>query len=162
RVGIAHAGAGADLAQATRPGYFDSRAGRIADVNCASTFAPYFPAGPAHPYLKGRPGISALHADTTLLIDRHLFQQMKEVGTRMEELQGYREFDALLDNPEPPPKDVMYLDETTIKPGERTELQVEGRKGDVERITQAVKAARHGSRVVIASIHAHEAWKVLE
>ncbi|HEY4594187.1 MAG TPA: CapA family protein, partial [Thermoanaerobaculia bacterium] len=53
RVGIPYAGAGADLAAAASPGYVDTPAGRIGQVNCASTFPRYFAAGPAHPYLKG-------------------------------------------------------------------------------------------------------------
>ena len=162
RVGIAHAGAGADLAQAARPGFFDSRAGRVSDVNCASTFAPYFPAGPAHPYLKGRPGINALHADYVFQIDRALFDRIKEVGTKMDEILGSKDFDGLIDPPPPGPKDITNFGDSTIKAGDRIEVLVEGRKGDVERITQAIRAARHGSRVVIASIHAHEARHRLE
>ncbi len=162
RVGIAHAGAGADLAQAARPGSFDSGAGRISDVNCASTFAAYFPAGPAHPYVKGRPGINALHADATVQVDRALFARLQEVNAKIEELQGYREFDPLVDPPAPRPEDLANFDSTAIRAGDRTDYLVEGRKGDVERIVQAIRTARHGSRVVIASIHAHEAHTVLE
>jgi poly-gamma-glutamate capsule biosynthesis protein CapA/YwtB (metallophosphatase superfamily) len=162
RVGIAHAGAGADLAEAARPGVFDSRAGRVSDVNCASTFPDYFPAGPAHPYLKGRPGINALHADVTVQVDHALFAKLKEVNAKLEELSGFREFDALADPPPKKPANIATFDQTTIQAGDRIDVLTEGRKGDVERITQAIQAARHGSRVVIASIHAHEARHVLE
>ncbi len=162
RVGIAHSGAGADLALASRPGTFDSPAGRIADVNCASTFADYFPAGPAHPYVQGRPGINALHADSTVQVDAALFARLKELNARIEVLQGYREFDALVDPPPPGPKDVAQFADTPIRAGDRTDILVEARKGDVERIVQAIRTARHNSRVVIASIHAHEARTVLE
>ena len=162
RVGIAHAGTGVDLAQAARPGFYDSPAGRVSDVNCASTFPPYFPAGPAHPYVLGRPGLNALHADYSVQLDREAFARLKEMNAKMEELQGLREFDALVESPEKPQEDRANFDETALRRGDRLDLLVEGRKPDVERITQAVRAARHGSRVVIASIHAHEARKVLE
>src|SRR4051812_47866757 len=162
RVGIAHAGAGVDLAQAARPGFFDSRAGRISDVNCASTFPNYFPAGPAHPYVNGRPGINALHADPTVQVGPELFARLKEMNAKLEELEGLREFDALTDPQPKTPEDLATFDQTTIRRGERLDLLVEARKIDVERITQAIRAARHGSRVVIASVHAHEARTVLE
>jgi poly-gamma-glutamate capsule biosynthesis protein CapA/YwtB (metallophosphatase superfamily) len=162
RVGIAHAGAGADLALAARPGTFDSAAGRIADVNCASTFASYFPAGPAHPYVQGRPGINALHVDPTVQVDAALFAKLKELNARMEQLQGFHDFDALIDPPPPGPKDVAQFLGTPIKLGAHSDFLVEGRKGDVERIVQAIRTARHNSRVVIASIHSHEAREVLE
>ncbi|HTQ78720.1 MAG TPA: CapA family protein [Thermoanaerobaculia bacterium] len=162
RVGIAHAGTGVDLAQAARPGSFDSRAGRISDVNCASTFPDYFAAGPAHPYVKGRPGINALHPDWTVQLDPALFAKLKEINAKLEELQGLREFDALTEPPPKSPDDTAIFDRTAIKRGDRLDLRSEARKGDVARITEAVRTARHSSRVVIASLHAHEARHVLE
>jgi poly-gamma-glutamate synthesis protein (capsule biosynthesis protein) len=158
RVGIAHAGAGVDLAQASRPGVFDSRAGRIADVNCASTFADYFAAGEAHPYLPGRPGLNPLHVDYSLQVDRDLFTRLKAAEARLKELD--RDPDSqgsLIEHPEDPKaSEIVDFGDLKFRQGDRLEWLSAARPVDVTRITGAIRTARHGARVVIASIHAHE------
>ncbi|HEV7515995.1 MAG TPA: CapA family protein, partial [Thermoanaerobaculia bacterium] len=158
RVGIAHAGAGLDLAQAARPGVFDSAAGRIADVNCASTFADYFAAGPAHPYLRGRPGLNPLHVDHTVQVGRDLFARLKEAAARLEELDTDPQLQGSLIERPPDPKatETLAFEDMTFRLGDRVERLSAARKPDIERITAAIRTARHGARLVIASIHAHE------
>jgi poly-gamma-glutamate synthesis protein (capsule biosynthesis protein) len=164
RVGIAHAGAGVDLAQAARPGTFDSAAGRIADVNCASTFAGYFAAGPAHPYLRGRPGLNPLHVDYTVQVGRDLFTRIKEAAARLEELDTEpQDQGSLIERPtDPKAADTVDFDDTRVQLGDKVERLSAARKGDVDRITAAIRTARHGARVVIASIHAHEKGRRME
>src|SRR5690242_7202997 len=66
RVGIVHAGSGADLAQASRPAYLDTDAGRVGLVSCALTFPDIFAAGPASGLVRGRPGLNPLHVDRSV------------------------------------------------------------------------------------------------
>jgi len=56
--GIAHAGSGANLAEARMPGYLDTRGGRVAILSTTSTFRPWNRAGAQRPDLRGRPGIN--------------------------------------------------------------------------------------------------------
>jgi poly-gamma-glutamate capsule biosynthesis protein CapA/YwtB (metallophosphatase superfamily) len=163
RVGIAHAGAGADLAAAARAGTFDSAAGRIADVNCASTFLASSPAGPAHPYLRGRPGLNPLHVDTKIQIGRDLFARMKEAEDQIERIESDPASRIQRDPPEPspptpqkPPTDTAYFDQSTLQAGDRVDLLPTARAEDVKRITDAIRVARRTSRIVLATIHAHE------
>jgi poly-gamma-glutamate capsule biosynthesis protein CapA/YwtB (metallophosphatase superfamily) len=159
RVGIPYAGAGADLAAASRPGYVDTPAGRIGQVNCASTFPSYFAAGPAHPYLKGRPGLNPIRLDQRFQLDRELFERLNKESEAFDDLLGYTEFASMR---EKPLKDVGYFGEAQIVPGKGTDLLSSALPKDLARVTEAIKIARNNSRLVVASIHAHEARHKLE
>ena len=159
RVGIPYAGAGADLAAASRPGYVDTTAGRIGQVNCASTFPGYFAAGPAHPYLKGRPGLNPIRLDQRFQVDRELFEKLGKVSAAFEELLGGNEFASMRGEQ---PKDVVYVSNAQIVPGKELDVLSAAVPGDLARVTEAIKIARNNSRLVVASIHAHEARHKLE
>jgi Bacterial capsule synthesis protein PGA_cap len=158
RVGIAHAGSGLDLEQAARPGYADSAAGRVGLVSCASTFPAYFAAGPAHPYVKGRPGLNPLKVKAAVVLDDATFQRLKAARQVLAEIWAEND-DQGLGGAKPPadPKKLDLCDEFIIRDGDHVDYQSEGDAADVKRIGEAIAAARAESRVVIASIHAHEA-----
>jgi poly-gamma-glutamate capsule biosynthesis protein CapA/YwtB (metallophosphatase superfamily) len=158
RVGIAHAGSGLALEEAARPGYADSAAGRVGLVSCASTFPPYFAAAPAHPYVKGRPGLNPLNVKATVVLDDATFQRLKAARQVLAELWAEND-DQGLGGAKPPadPKKLDLCDEYVIRDGDHVDYQSEGDAGDVKRVGEAIAAARGESRVVVASIHAHEA-----
>jgi len=160
--GIAHAGAGADLAQAARPAIYETRTGRIADVNCASTFPDCFPASPSRSYRKGRPGINPLHVDATVQVDRDLFARLKQVEAQLARLEAASEAEALAGEPEGGKPDLATVEGVTFQAGPGIERLAVPRPGDLTRVTQAIRSARQDARVVIASIHSHEARNVLE
>ena len=58
--GLAHAGAGPDLAAARAPAFADTAAGRIALVSATSSFPAFARAGPARTDAAGRPGVNPL------------------------------------------------------------------------------------------------------
>jgi poly-gamma-glutamate synthesis protein (capsule biosynthesis protein) len=58
RVGIGCAGTGMNLQQAAAPGYTDTPGGRVALINCASSFAAWSPAVYARGDFKGVPGLT--------------------------------------------------------------------------------------------------------
>ena len=163
RVGIAHAGAGADLALASRPGYADTSAGRIGQVNCTATFLPFFMAGPAHPHLRGRPGVNMVRRDEKFQVDRKIFDSLKQMEKKFEELQGYNEFAPMMQEELARiPKDEWYFGDRMILAGDGTDHLSAPNPGDLTRVTDALKVARNNSRLVIASIHSHEARHKLE
>ncbi|HWM89268.1 MAG TPA: CapA family protein [Thermoanaerobaculia bacterium] len=163
RIGIPHAGAGADLANAARPAYFDSPAGRVGQVNCASTFPGYFAASPAHPYLRGRPGLNPLSLQYSLQVDRDLFKRLKKVEPVVLDLLGLDEFEGMeemvLGKADP---DKGFFMDMPFSAGDRIDILTPPNPGDVTRITEALKVARNSSQVVLATIHAHEARDRLE
>ena len=162
RVGIPQAGSGADLPLAARPGYLDTPAGRVGQVNACSTFRDYFPASPPHPYLKGRPGLNPLNIDYNVKIDRELFQRLKKVEVAVGREQGQNEFREITELLGEAPEDQIYISDYPITRGDRLELLSPAREADVKRIAEAVKVARRNSRLVLATLHAHECQEKLE
>jgi poly-gamma-glutamate synthesis protein (capsule biosynthesis protein) len=159
RVGIPYAGAGADLALAASPGYVDTPAGRVGQVNCASTFPPYFAAGPAHPYLRGRPGLNPVRLEQKRQLDRELFTKLKKLEDTFYDLQGYGEFASMMPKL---PEDTGYFADAEITPGPGPALSSAANAKDLARVTEAIKIARNNAHLVVASIHAHEARHKLE
>src|SRR5262249_37547570 len=158
RVGIPSAGAGASLEEASRFGLFDSPIGRVAQVNCASTFPPYFAAGPSHPYLRGRPGLNPLRLDVRVQVPEKTYEALKSASATVNDLLGLNEFgDLTKEIDAKAPKDTTYLYDTTISRGDKVDVLSVANPGDVQRITEAIKMARNNARFVIATIHAHEA-----
>jgi poly-gamma-glutamate synthesis protein (capsule biosynthesis protein) len=163
RAGLVQAGSGEDLAAAARPAWYDSAAGRIGQVNCCSTFMNYFAAGPGQPRLAGRPGLNPVHLQQAVQVPAKLFEQLKKINADLMELRGYNEFGDLIKELEKQlPKGTWIFDETTITAGVEVGLASEASPADLERITAAIKVARNNSRLVLATIHAHEARKKLE
>jgi poly-gamma-glutamate synthesis protein (capsule biosynthesis protein) len=163
RVGIAHAGSGADLAAAARPAYCDTPVGRVGQVNCASTFPPHFAAGLAHPYLKGRPGLNPLRLSSAVQLPAKLFEEMRKAQATLVDLMGWGEFgDFVKELEERMPKGTSIFFEMTIASGDKVDILAEANPLDVQRITDAIGTARNNSRMVIASIHSHEARRGLD
>ena len=162
RVGIAHAGAGADLAQAARPGYLDTDAGRVGLVSCASTFPEFFKAAPASGLVRGRPGLNPLHYDRSVVLPADLFDRLQAVNKQLDTIQGYDEFDTPeFPAPKPAPGTAQF-DATTIRRGNAVDVLTAPAAADVKRITEALGVAKDNARIAIASIHAHEAGGRLE
>ncbi|HET7451264.1 MAG TPA: CapA family protein [Thermoanaerobaculia bacterium] len=162
RVGIVHAGAGEDLAHASRPGYLDTEAGRVALVSCASTFPEFFKAAPASGFVPGRPGLNPLHVDRSVQLPADLFDKLESVNRDLDTIQGFDEFDTPeFPVPKPAPGTGRF-DGTTIRKGSAVDVFTAPAAPDVKRIAEALGVARNNARVVIASIHAHESGRKLE
>lgn len=163
RVGIAHAGSGEDLAIASRPGYADTPAGRIGQVNCTATFLPFFMAAPAHPHLRGRPGVNMARREEKFQVDRKLFDSLKQMEKKFEELQAYTEFAPMMqEDLAKIPKNEWYFGDRMILAGDGTDHLSTPNQAYLTLVTEALKVARNNSRLVIASIHSHESRHKLE
>ncbi|MCP4661141.1 MAG: CapA family protein [bacterium] len=164
RVGIAHAGAGRDLAAASRPGYCDCPAGRVAQVNCAASFLDYFAAGSAHPHVQGRPGLNPLHVDRIVQVDQELFDLIASVQSKYVEVSGWSDFAEWIEEEVMGklPEGTALFDQTVVKAGDGYDRLSSAKSEDVERISQAIGVGRNNARVVLATLHAHEGYRELE
>jgi poly-gamma-glutamate synthesis protein (capsule biosynthesis protein) len=77
RAGIGHAGTGVTLGEAARPGYVDTPNGRVALVNCASTFPAWSLAEAARADSNGRPGLNPLRVERTYRVEPAVFEELK-------------------------------------------------------------------------------------
>jgi len=158
RAGIAHSGAGVDLARAAAPAYADTPAGRVGAVNCSVTFLDFFQASTAHPYVPGRPGLNPAKLDYKVQLPRDVFAGIKALAGEAIALSGWKRYEkeifAVLGEL---PEDVTFFGDDTVIAGDRFDYLMEIRPADLTRITEAVAVARNNARAVIASTHAHEA-----
>lgn len=81
--GIVYAGTGANLQEAREARYYESGAGRVALVSCASTFTPQSVAGMQRSDLQGRPGVNPLRFDTVYYVDQATVDQLRALATRL-------------------------------------------------------------------------------
>ncbi|MEM8964114.1 MAG: CapA family protein [Acidobacteriota bacterium] len=165
RVEIDHAGAGRDLPAALAPGYRDTGAGRVAQVNACSTYEEYFPAGPPHPWMNGRPGINPLAREVMPRVEEETWNRLREVQNTSIELMGYREFGEVIAKMEESLATAgrVWLPERgMVVKGEEAGLEMSANPGHIERITASLTVARRQARVLLATLHAHEAWRKLE
>ncbi|UCC83571.1 MAG: membrane dipeptidase [Gemmatimonadota bacterium] len=142
-VGLVHAGAGENLAQARAPAYIETAGGRVALISVASTFSDEDRAGPQRADIRGRPGLSPLRYSTTYVVSRESLAKLREVALEL----GYRsggESDQ-----------IRFLGESFVvgdPPGRRTALH----RGDLSEILAAVRDARRQADWVVVTSHSHE------
>ncbi len=144
QAGIPYAGTGDTHRIARAPAYFESPAGRIAVVSFASTFRPTSESMPSALTAPGRPGLSALHVQETLLAPRATIEAMAQVqcalrGTKCKEI----------------PKQGSLFG-TRYREADRQSYEHAIDPEDVREIYAAIRAAQLNADFVIAAIHAHE------
>ena len=81
--GIAHAGTGENLRQASSPAYLDTPNGRVALI-AATAHLPSSQnrAGNQRIDFRGKPGVNALGFETTFIVDQASFTALKHLGAR--------------------------------------------------------------------------------
>jgi poly-gamma-glutamate capsule biosynthesis protein CapA/YwtB (metallophosphatase superfamily) len=159
RAGIAPAGTGLDLQQAAAPSYADTPGGRVALVNCASTFRDYAVAYPSRPDSKGIPGLNPVRLDVRFQLDRAAFEAVTRTAESLQLLGGVGN---VIGNSNPAVKispDKVSMFGNTFVPGPVTEAVSQVIPEDSTRIVESIRQARRNARIVLTSIHAHEAGR---
>ena len=150
---LVYAGAGLTLGEARSPGYFDSPAGRVGLVACASTFGKSAQAAASRPDIGGRPGLSPMRYETEYVLDSQRLAAVQDIdealGTdaitrRMREWQ-----------PDPNPEAYKFLDGYFVE-GDTPRVSTTPKESDLEDIARWISEARRQSDLVVVTIHAHE------
>lgn len=152
RVGIAHAGTGLNLQEAATPAYVDTPAGRVALVNCASTFQSWSPAVAARGDFKGVPGLNPIRLERRYQLDAAAFAAL---GTAARSLSRVVPVSPAGADP------LRWLGHTFVS-GATSDVLSSAAAADVKRVTDAVAVARRNARIVLVSIHAHESYGTLD
>jgi len=142
--GIPHAGAGESHRRARAPAYFESPQGRVALVSIASTFRPTSESMPEGPTAPGRPGLSALRVQETLLAPRPVIEAFAKVRCA---LYGEHCKDV--------PKEGSLFG-TRYREADRFSYEHAMDLDDLREIYGAIRAAQQNADFVIVTIHAHE------
>ena len=77
--GLTHSGSGAHLTAAQKPGYLDTRGGRVALLAANSFFRPWNRASAHGPDLKGRPGANIIGYDETHTLPEDAFANLTAI-----------------------------------------------------------------------------------
>lgn len=144
--GIAFAGAGRTVTEASAPAYVATPQGTVALISVATTFTPMSVAG--QPVARGgrsfdRPGINALHVHQVRLITATQLAAMRRAAGPV----------AIVT---PGHSDELRLGDQIFRAGPRAGTVWETDPADVARLMAAIHAARSKARVVVLAIHAHE------
>jgi poly-gamma-glutamate synthesis protein (capsule biosynthesis protein) len=139
RAGLAHAGAGENLALARAAAYVDTKHGRVALVACASTFTDGALAGVQRPDLRGRPGLSPLRVTTSYTVDQTTLDGLRRA------LGGGRGGGGS-----------ARIGNAIVRAGDTPGSTTTALKDDVDGIVASIRDARRQADWVIVSIHSHE------
>jgi len=144
RLEIVHAGSGPNLAWASRPGYFESRRGRVAFIGLATSFTPMSRAGASRPEYLGRPGLNALRVNTRYEGDPTTMSTLAGVAPSL----GGR---APGEGGGP-----VRVGGITVYPGERTQVVETLEAADSARILREVRNAADQADFVVVNSHSHQ------
>ncbi|MET3524577.1 CapA family protein [Mesorhizobium abyssinicae] len=145
RSGIAHAGAGENLAQARAARFLETPRGRVALVSFAATFEPMAracdPAGEA----PGRPGLSAIRLTKSIVVPAKMLDSLRQVR---EILPWYA----------PPPDDPsrVVINEVIFKSGKKAGYSYDPNPRDMDEIIRNVRRGKQLSDFCLATNHGHE------
>jgi poly-gamma-glutamate synthesis protein (capsule biosynthesis protein) len=165
--GIAHSGAGENLALARAPGYVETEGGRVGLVSVSSTFPEHYRAGHQRSDLRGRPGLSPLRYTTTHLVPRSHLENLRTLRDMLREDGGGvsprwtptdRESSVgaspagraeAAGNP-------LTFQGTRFAEGSTVRIETRAHPGDLAEITASVREAKRQANWVIVSSHTHE------
>lgn len=155
--GFIHAGAGANLAEASAIKYIECAGGRVAMIAGTATFHESWSAGEQRPDVIGRPGVHPLRFQKINRVSAAQLKHLKSIalktGINAEHELRVKEGFAAPD------------DESTFRFGTQLfQLATDGKIGetsfvnarDMRRFAKRIAEARRSADLVLVSIHAHE------
>ncbi len=156
--GVALAGAGADLYEASKPVFRDLPAGRVAFIAVASsTSNDAARAGVASPSLKGRPGLNGLLFSSKLAVNREHFDALCRIAKETK-MNGQADISRMTGFAAPLPEGVGDFGGMRIVLSEdgKEGMQTACNKRDLERVLNAIRDAKYIADYVVVMLHGHE------
>lgn len=144
RQGIVHAGAGANLSEASRPKYLETAGGRVALIAVNSTFRDWHPAGEQRRDVIGRPGLNPLRFQTIHRVTAHQMEVLQELADGSGTAGGTE------------PQRVLSFGNLLFELGDPGGVYTEVFQEDVKRIEKSIREAVRQADVVLISHHTHE------
>lgn len=156
-----YAGLGETLADARAPVYIDTPAGRVALVAACATITSGTEAGRQRPDMRGRPGLSPLHVDTTYVVPENTHEDVRDLATNLG-LEAFKEQRERLGFPVPGEDQEEFTfwnvdgAHLTYESGDEFDVRQTADEDDVAAITEQVSAAERQADWVVASLHYHQ------
>ena len=147
-------GTGANLAEASRPCYLDTKYARVALISASASFHEAESAGSQSGDLPGRPGLNPLHIVKEYHADPETFRSLEEIAYK---LGIHSSQSASIKNgyTSPPPEGTFKFGAETIIQDESCFQKTKPNAKDMKRIAAEIAEARKQADIVLVSIHAH-------
>ena len=153
--GFVHAGAGANLAEASAPKYLECESGRVAIIALATTAPPHWIAGDQRRDGIGRPGLNLLRTNTIYVITpeqkanlENLAQELHiNADIKLAIEQGFRA---------PFSPDILNFGNYLFKKGDCVGVETVLNSNDLQRILKSIDQSKRSADYVLVSLHAHE------
>lgn len=142
--GIVHAGAGESRGLARAPQYYETPMARVALVSFASTFRPTTDALPQEGAVPARPGISALHIESTVEVPADGIEKLAAIDCAL-----HRRHCG-------DPPEVLDLFDKHFRRGPGFAYRYTVDPQDRAEILTAIREAKQHADLVIVSIHTHD------
>ncbi len=156
--GLVHAGAGANLAEASLPKYLDTPAGRVALIAVTASFHESWIAGEQRSDMVGRPGINPLRHETYYRIAPERLKELRELA-QVSGINATRELMVRNGFATPDKADLVRFGNHLFRaatPGENEGAVTTPHQGDMQRILKSIDEARRQAAYTVVSFHAHQ------
>ena len=159
RTGIPHAGAGANLAEARKPAYLDTAAGRVALI-AATTFYPHWQrAADQRPDALGRPGVNPLDFAVSYTVDDATFAALAKasegLGLSQARTRQRAMFFSAAEAPEDSADALSFLGQRFVR-GKGFSVATKAKQSDLDGNLRWIREAKRQADFVIFSLHNHE------
>ncbi len=153
------AGAGLNLAEALRPAYVDTAAGRVALLAATSFFPSWTRAADQRPDAPGRPGVNALAFSTSYSVDDAALAALgaigKQLGLTQHRARQRKMFFSAQEAPEDSADQINFLGERFVR-GAGFAVSTRVNPRDAEANLRWIAEARRQADWVLFSFHCHE------
>lgn len=148
-------GTGANMAEASRPCYLETRKGRVALISVCSTFSDASIAGGQSGEVCGRPGLSPLRFSTTYHVTQEYYDMVKKLAEATD-INAYEDYGIQIGYVNPKPEGVANLGKHIFKLDTENWVDTKPQPRDMERIEREIQEAKRQADVVLVSAHVHE------
>ncbi len=159
RARLPAAGAGTNLAEARRPAYLDTAAGRVALIAATSFFPAWTRAADQRPDARGRPGINPLGFAATYTVDAPSFAALaamsEKLGFAAERTRHRAMFFSASEAPSDSADEITFLG-ARFRRGDGFAVDTRVNRPDADAILRWIAEARRQADWVVFSFHNHE------
>jgi poly-gamma-glutamate synthesis protein (capsule biosynthesis protein) len=159
RAGIAYAGAGANLAEARKPAYLDTAAGRVALIAATTFYPAWTRAADQRPDALGRPGVNPLDFAITYTVDDATFAALAKaseaLGFNQARTRQRAMFFSAAEAPEDSADALSFLGQRFVR-GKGFSVATKAKSGDLADNLRWIREAKRQADFVIFSLHNHE------
>ena len=158
RAGLVRSGSGRNMTEARRPGYLDTRAGRVALISSNAFFSPWHRASDQGLTMKGRPGVNVVGWNTTYTVDAKSFEQLAVMSGKLgfdgEQRRRAKNFFSAAEAGTSTNTEIDFLGKK-FKVGDHFHVENKLNKADVAGNLKWISEAKRQADWVVYSFHCH-------